>query len=118
MAVEELHFAPYMVESSASNPDFAVFFRHYSPYVLMSASANADFSVFLQKSNYYSIEGVDFDAVTRFRHTQLYTLMSATPTDDRVRVMETKAYEVLGSFQSQISRLEVPHVTAYEIETV
>lgn len=117
MAVEELHFAPYMVESSASNPELAVFFRHHAPYVLEAPAVNAAQSVFINSINDYVLFGRDIPSAASLRYTVVYEVLSASPISARPQVIDTRMYQVFGGKRNLTPRLKVPTVTVYEIFT-
>ena len=117
MSVEDFHFAPYIVESTASNPDLAVFFRHQATYILEAAAVNAAESVFINSHNNYVLFGRDTPADLSLRHTALYGVFSSASAGDQLQVTATGPYLLTGGKQNLTPFLKVPNVTFYEIFT-
>ena len=118
MAVEEFHFAPYVLESAASNPEFSVFFRHHAPYILEAAAANAEFSVFANSFNSYIINGRDEPDDWSLRHLRFYMVQAPAPVATRPQVLQTTVHQISGGKFNLTARLKLPFTTAYEILTV
>ena len=116
MAVEDFHFAPYVLESASANPDFSVFLRHCSPYLLEAAAANAEFSVFVNSCNSYSLEGREKASAQSLRLVKSYLIESVELSQPNMT--QTRAYSVLGGFRNLTPYLKVPEIAAYEIFTV
>lgn len=57
MAVEVFNTTGYIFESSAANPELAVFLRNASPYILEAPAVNSAFAVFVLGFSSYTLSG-------------------------------------------------------------
>lgn len=117
MAVEVTHQSPYILESAASNPDFAVFFRHYGSYALMSSVSNPEFSVFMQENKFYNVSGGKRPNEWTVNVIKLYSIMAPAVSGDRPTQQELFVYGLFGGKRSLQPRIEQAHISVYEVFT-
>lgn len=117
MAVEVFQHSPYVLESSASNPDFAVFFRNHGAYVLMASVTNPEFSVFVQESKDYYVFGGKTPNDWVVNIIKMYSVLSPAVSGDRPKCQELFVYGIFGGKRSLQPRIEQAFHSVYEVFT-
>lgn len=112
MAIEVFNTTGYIFEASATNPEFAAFFRNTSPYILESPAVNSAQAVFTLGFSAYVFSGRATPNNVDVLGTRLYSLVGMNPT--KVGYRQPALYEITGG-QGGNEKVALPKTKFYMI---